>query len=222
MAVNPPPASSGSGKQSITQTLRSKAMGLPVWAWGLILVVLLALYLWRKKSQTASTAATAGTASTASTTAGMATSSTGSQQSDNGAAYLAGLQAGQTTPATAATPGGVIYGPTTGGTYVPITGGYTGVAAASAAGETIYYQPAGQGTPWVAIPASQIYPGSGYNNTAIFVPSSTPAAGGSGGGEPIAGRTVPVRATQAAAPDVNLGFLQAGAHPAQGIRPIRP
>jgi hypothetical protein len=71
------------------------------------------------------------------------------------------------------------------------------VAAASQAGESIYYQPnPGTGNPWVLVPPSQIYPGSGYDNTAIWQPSG----GGGGYGGTSQDRLAPLNAQLASRP----------------------
>lgn len=69
---------------------------------------------------------------------------------------------------------GPTYGPTSGGTYSAITGGYTAVAADSAAGLPIYYQPVAGG-PYVQVPTQDIYPGSGYTQTYVFTPTQPKA-----------------------------------------------
>lgn len=84
-----------------------------------------------------------------------------------------------TTPSTSTSPGsssGPTYGPTSGGTYSLIQGGYQAVAADSAAGLPIYYQPV-PGGPYVQIPTQDIYPGSGYNQTFVFTPGGATPGG---------------------------------------------
>lgn len=93
--------------------------------------------------------------------------------------------------------GNPTYGPTSGGTYQPITGGYQGVAADAAAGLPIYYQPSAGG-PWVEIPEQDIYPGSGYSNTAIFVP------GGSSTGPPLLQPAQPASGAMVGGPGITV------------------
>jgi hypothetical protein len=97
------------------------------------------------------------------------------------------------------------YGPTSGGAYSPL-GSYSAVQAAANAGETVYYQPGGPGTPYVAVPDSQIYPGSGYGQTYIWSPTSaTPAT-----------TSVPANPTPAS----NAGLL--GLSPPDVPTPLKP
>jgi len=222
VAINPPPAPSGSGKQSITQTLRSKALGLPVWVWGLILVALVALYLWRKKSQSSTAASTATTGTTTYGSTALGTTD------PTNAAYLAGMQAATTTPATAATPAGATapagttgespagagYNPvgsfgaqvsdSAGNVYTWLSG--LGALTYAQQGGQLYYQPTpGQFTPVSFASFEGASQPSLPGGTAVFA-LSTPA----GGGGKASGGVVPVRAQMASAPRQPGGVASGG------------
>ena len=221
MAISPPPpASPSGGKESITQTLRGKALGLPVWVWGLLLVALVALYLWRKKSQSSTAASTATTGTTTSGSTGLGTTD------PTNAAYLAGMQAATTTPATAATPAGAAgytaptnevqsgsgYSPPASAPNSPVTDAagneYTCISTndqwsgLAASGAKIYYQP----LPGVFLVDPPGLQGLALNTAQWYM--SLPAGTGSGG--KASGGVVPVRARMASAPRQPGGVASGG------------
>lgn len=110
-----------------------------------------------------------------------------SLQNQLSAASTSGTTPG-TNPAAGTTPssnyGSATYGPTPGaaGSYIPTTGGFAGVLADFNAGLPIYYQPFGASGPYVEVPGNQITPGSGYNQTFLFEPSTGSSAGGAANG----------------------------------------
>jgi cytoskeletal protein RodZ len=153
----------------------SKKVGpFPLYVWVASGVALLAgaYFLWKKHtaSSTAATTPAATTTATGTTTAGTGATGTGYQQ------YWPTTPV-STTPASTALP---VNGQ--GGAYTPIVGGFTAVQAASNAGLTIYYQP--EPGLWAVVPPAEIYQGSGYSPTYLWVPTptGTPVSGGSGGG----------------------------------------
>jgi hypothetical protein len=162
MADEPEAPSSGGesdGKGSgIKALLNRKVFGkVPMWV---VVAGLAALggLLWYRHNQAAA-ANSAGTGATgAASTTGLSAGDAGLTGNPNGGSYWGGGSwrglSGGTSPTSTGTP--TAPAPA-GDTFVRVSGAKS-VAAALAQGETIYEQPGGPGTPYVAIPASAFSP----------------------------------------------------------------
>lgn len=191
---------------------------LPTWGWGVIGIAGIVFYLRYRATHTATSASAPNTASvpfgtsaagTGTTAAGYAPTLsdqigalTGDISALQGLNTALGLGPTGTQPTAS---GGPIYGPTTGGRYVPTTSTQDVMNAVNA-GLPVYYQPT-PGGPFVQIPASELFPGSGYTSTFLFEPSAV-------------GNNVPTApgSSITATPNNSSGGILSGGNPA----PIQP